>query len=90
MDSGAGQAWVPFTHPVPHLLAMLWSLDFPLYSIWLLLFFNEVRLKIHLSGPACLGLKAIKLETNLLIRASLCKSHLINSLSSLALTTAQL
>ena len=79
----------PFIPPAPlYLLATLWTSDFPLYSVWLLLIFNEVRLKIHLPGPACLGLKAIKLETNLLIRVSLCKSHLINSLSSLALTAA--
>lgn len=76
--------------PRPSLVShIVCTLDFTLYSIWLLLFFNEVRLKIHLPGPACLGLKAIKLETNLLIRVSLCKSHLINSLSSLALSTAR-
>lgn len=91
-DSNLGRLW-PFTSPVapapPLVSHIVCTLDFTLYSIWLLLFFNEVRLKIHLPGPACLGLKAIKLETNLLIRVSLCKSHLINSLSSLALTTAR-
>lgn len=59
--SGSGQALALHTPCPPYLLASLWTSDFPLYSLWLLLFFNEVRLKIHLPGPACLGLKAIKL-----------------------------
>lgn len=37
----------------PSLFATLWTSDFPLYSIWLLLFFNEVRLK-NPSAWACL------------------------------------
>lgn len=77
-------------HP-PLVSHSVWVGDFTLYSIWLLLlFFNEVRLETHLPGLACLGWEAIKPETNLLIRVSLCKSHLINSLSSSALTTARL
>lgn len=88
-DSWSGQDLALHTPASPLIRHIVWIWDFTLYSIWLLLFFNEVRLKIHPPRLACLGLKAIKLETNLLISVSLCKSHLINSLSSWALTTAR-